>query len=52
MKKYKYFYRNDLKEEALGVLYAEDINEAYFIASRIKNLEIKQFREIFRVKLL
>ncbi len=52
MKKYKYFYLKDEKEEACGTLYAEDINEAFMIASRMKELPIKSFREIFNVKLL
>ena len=52
MKKYKYFYLNSIKEEPCGTLHAENINEAFLIASRMKQLEIKKFREIFNVKLL
>jgi hypothetical protein len=52
MKKYKYFYLKDEKEEVCGVLYAENINEAFSIASRMKQLELKSFKEIFGVKLL
>jgi len=52
MKQYKYFYISDPKEEACGTLYAEDINEAFLIASRIKKLKLKSFREIFNVTLL
>jgi len=52
MKKYKYFYLNDKKEEVCGTLYAENINDAFLIASRMKQLEVEKFREIFNVKLL
>lgn len=52
MKKYKYFYLKDEKEEVCGTLYAEDINEAFLIASRMKQLELKLFKEIFSVKLI
>jgi hypothetical protein len=52
MKKYQYFYNNDPKEEACGTLYAEDLNEATLIASKIKLLEFKDFIKIFNVKLL
>ena len=36
MKKWKYYGLNDSKQEALGILYAESIEEAYDIASRMK----------------
>lgn len=52
MKKYKYFYLKDEKEEACGTLYAKNINEAFLIASRMKELPIKSFKEIFNVRLL
>tara|TARA_S200002703_G_scaffold43808_3_gene38179 strand:- start:3605 stop:3763 length:159 start_codon:yes stop_codon:yes gene_type:complete len=52
MKKYKYFYINDLKKEACGTLYAGDINEAFAIACRMKELTLDSFKEIFDIKLL
>ena len=52
MKKWKYYTLTDLNKEAVGTLYAEDINEAYLIASRMKNLSLIKFKEIFGVEKL
>ncbi len=52
MKKYKYFNINDPKEEACGTLYAENINEAFTIACRMKELTLDSFSKIFDVKSL
>jgi len=50
MKKWKYYILKDLNKEVVGTLYAEDINEAYLIASKIKNLSPIEFRKIFGVE--
>ena len=50
MKKWKYYILTDLNKEAVGTLYAEDINEAYLIASKIKNLSPTEFKKIFGVE--
>jgi hypothetical protein len=50
MKKWKYFSSKDEKRETVGVLYAEDENEAYAIACKMKRLSNKKFRELFKVE--
>lgn len=52
MRQWKYYYLNDSNKETCGTLYAENINEAYLIASRMKQLPIKEFKEIFGVEKL
>lgn len=49
MRQWKYFYLNDSEKETCGTLYAENINEAYLIASRMKQLPIKEFKDIFGI---
>lgn len=52
MKKWKYYGLNDSKQEALGILYAESIEEAYDIASRMKQLPLPEFKKLFGVERL
>lgn len=52
MKKWKYYYLNDSKKETVGTLYAEDPNEAYLIASRMKQLPLGEFKKMFGVERL
>jgi hypothetical protein len=52
MKKWKYYTLKDENKEAVGVLYAEDINEAYAIASRMKKLPLLEFEKLFGVERL
>jgi len=52
MKKWKYYSLNDENREAVGVLYAEDINEAYAIACRMKKLPLLQFEKLFGIEKL
>jgi len=52
MKKWKYYTLTDLNKETVGTLYAEDINEAYLIASRMKKLPLIEFKKIFGVEKL
>ena len=52
MIKYKYYYLNDKNEETVGTCYAENVDEAYAIASRIKKLPINKFIELFGIKKL
>ena len=51
MKKWKYFNSKDEKKETVGVLYAEDENETYAIACKMKQLPNKKFRELFKVEI-
>mgnify|MGYP003151855743 CR=1 FL=1 len=52
MKQWKYYYISSSDKEPCGTLYASDINEAYAIASRMKQLSEVKFREVFEVDLL
>jgi len=52
MKKWKYFNIKDSQKETVGTLYAEDLNEAYAVASRMKRLSLSKFQELFLVERL
>ena len=52
MKQWKYFYLNDSEKETVGTLYASDVNEAFLIASRMKQLPIEEFRKMFGIERL
>lgn len=52
MKKWKYYYLIDSEKETVGTLYAEDVNEAYAIASRMKQLPLVEFEKLFGVERL
>ena len=47
MKKYKYFHASDLDKEAIGIVKAKDLQEAYIKASYKKKLAPMHFRELF-----
>ena len=47
---WKYFCKDDLNKESVGVLNALNINEAYIIASKIKNLPLQEFKKIFTIE--
>ncbi len=44
MTKWKYYLKNDRKKENIGTLHASDINEAYAIASRMKQRPLPSFQ--------
>ena len=48
--KWKYYLKNDSGKENVGTLHAPDINEAYDIASKIKQLSPESFQKIFTVE--
>ena len=50
MRKWKYYYITDSNKETVGTLYAEDINEAYAIATRMKDLSLEKFQKLFTVE--
>ena len=50
MKKYKYFHASDLNKEAIGIVKAKDLQEAYIKASYKKKLAPMHFRELFDVE--
>ena len=49
-KKYKYFFYTDLDKEAIGVVKAKDLQEAYIKASYKKKLSPMHFRELFNME--
>jgi hypothetical protein len=52
MRKWKYFNLKDSAKETVGTLYAEDENEAYAIASRMKKLPLDKFKQLFGIEKL
>lgn len=52
MKKWKYFNAIDPSKEVVGVVYAADIHEAYAIASRMKDLPLHKFKDVFLIEQL
>lgn len=50
MKKYKYFFKEDEKEEAIGHVKAGNLVEAFKFASIKKRLSLDNFNTIFTVK--
>lgn len=50
MKKYKYFFRSDFSKEAIGVVKAEDLQQAFLKASSKKQLPLEEFVELFFVE--
>lgn len=52
MKKWKYFYLSDSNKETIGIVLAENVEEAYDISSEIKNLPLTEFKTIFGIEML
>jgi len=50
MKKYKLYYLNDSKEEAISKTSALNIQKAISFFSQVKKLTLEDFLKIFRVK--
>jgi len=50
--KYKVFLKRDSNKEAITVIYASSLEEAYYKAERIKMLNTVNFREIFEVEII
>jgi hypothetical protein len=48
--KWKYYLKNDSRKENVGTLHALDINEAYDIASKMKQLHPESFQRMFTVE--
>jgi hypothetical protein len=49
MNRYKFYSLRDECKEAIHIFDAPNIEEAYMIASQIKQLHIKEFKKIFDV---
>jgi hypothetical protein len=50
MKKYKLYYLNDSKEEAISKTTALSLQKAISFFSQVKKLSLEDFLKIFRVK--
>tara|TARA_R110000772_G_C12990744_1_gene406974 strand:+ start:14 stop:172 length:159 start_codon:yes stop_codon:yes gene_type:complete len=50
MKKYKYFYAIDKQKEVCGTVKANDVDEAFLIASITKHLNLEEFKKIFNIE--
>ena len=49
MHKYKFYYLRDKSKEAMYIFDAPNIEEAYIIASNIKQLSVEEFKKLFGV---
>lgn len=49
MKMYKYCHINDKNEETIGMVEAQNQEEAQILASNIKKLPLESFLKIFKV---
>lgn len=47
---YTFFNIHDENQEKLGIVEASSLEEAYLIASKIKNLPLKSFKKLFIVE--
>jgi len=47
---YTFFNIFDVEKEKLGLIQASSLEEAYLIASKIKNLSLKSFKKLFIVE--
>lgn len=50
MNRYKFYSLRDECKEAIHIFDAPNIEEAYMIASQIKQLHIEEFKKIFDVE--
>ena len=49
MHKYKFYHLRDENKETIHVFDAPNIEEAYIIASQIKQLPVEEFKKVFGV---
>ena len=47
---YQFFGISDLKKEKLGAVQANSLEEAYIVASKMKNLPLNTFKKLFSVE--
>lgn len=50
--KFRYFYKTDSSKESIGVVEGQNINNAFEVASKIKQLSIEKFKKIFNIEKL
>ena len=49
MHKYKFYYLRDKSKETMHIFDAPNIEEAYIIASNIKQLSVEEFKKLFGI---
>ena len=47
--RWKFFYLNDSKKEVLGITHSPNKEQAELFFSKVKNLPLKKFKEVFGV---
>ena len=52
MNRYKYYIANDLKKEALGIVKADNKEQALKLCSRKKRLPIFIFQKLYKIQIL
>jgi hypothetical protein len=50
MKTYTYSYKSDSKNEAIGRITAQDIEEAQILIAQIKNLDMYSINTLFNIE--
>jgi hypothetical protein len=50
MNTYKYYSISDSKKEAIGKIYASNLEAAFIKACRKKNLSTNQFKQLFNIE--
>jgi len=48
--KYRFFSVNDKNKETVGTVTSDTLEEAYLMASKIKNLKLESFKKLFKVE--
>ncbi len=48
--KYRYFSVTDKKKDTVGVVNSDTLEDAYLMASKIKNLPLDTFKKLFTVE--
>lgn len=50
MKKFKYFSKSNTAKEPIQIIEARSLEEAYILASGIKQMKLEDFKKIFEVE--
>jgi hypothetical protein len=48
--KYRFFSVSDKNKETVGTVTSDTLEEAYLMASKIKNLKLESFKKLFKVE--
>ena len=52
MNRYKYFFKSDSQKEAIGIIKADALYDAFKKAAAKKKLNLNEFMDLFNVELL